>query len=73
LTEVADERREEKIFEDCQVHAKAAERAKQGERAISLDELTGDQVLDCKHPDLPMHPGHVLRREFEYIRHGTLP
>ena len=25
-----------------------------------------------KYPDLPMQPGRVLRREFEYKRHGTL-
>jgi putative transposase len=37
-----------------------------------MDELTGVQALERKHPDLPMLPGHVLRREFEYIRHGTL-
>ena len=37
LTEVPDERREEKIVEGCQVYAQAAERAKQGERSISLD------------------------------------
>ncbi len=72
MTQVADERREEKIVEGCQVYAQAAERARQGERSISLDELTGVQALERKHPDLPMQPGHVLRREFEYIRHGTL-
>ena len=37
-----------------------------------MDELTGGQALERKYPDLPMLPGHVLRREFEYIRHGTL-
>ena len=37
-----------------------------------MDELTGVQALERKHPDLPMQPGHVLRREFEYVRHGTL-
>lgn len=37
-----------------------------------MDELTGVQALERKHPDLPMQPGPVLRREFEYIRHGTL-
>lgn len=72
MTEVADERREEKIVEGCQVYAQAAERAKGGERTISMDELTGVQALERKHPDLPMQAGHVLRREFEYIRHGTL-
>jgi transposase len=54
------------------VYAKAAERAKRGERSISVDELTGVQALERKYPDLPMQPGHVLRREFEYIRHATL-
>lgn len=72
LTEVADEQREEKIVDGCQVYARAAERAKQGERTISMDELTGLQALERKHPDSPMQAGHVLRREFEYIRHGTL-
>lgn len=39
---------------------------------MSLDELTGVQALERQHPDLPMQPGQVLRREFEYVRHGTL-
>ena len=64
--------RDEKIVEGCEVYARAPERAKQGERTVSLDELTGVQALERKHPDWPMQPGHVLRREFEYIRHGTL-
>jgi hypothetical protein len=54
------------------VYASAAQRAKQGERTISMDELTGVQAIERKFPDLPMQPGHVLRREFEYIGHGTL-
>ena len=54
------------------MYAKAKERAKDGQRTISMDELTGVQAIQRKHPDLPMQPGHVLRREFEYIRHGTL-
>jgi transposase len=54
------------------VYAKAVERAKQGERTVSLDEMTGVQAIQRKHPDLPMQSGQVLRREFEYIRHGTL-
>jgi putative transposase len=69
---VPDVQREEKITEGCQVYASAPERAKSGERTISLDEMTGVQALERKHPDLPMQPGHVMRREFEYIRHGTL-
>ncbi len=42
-----------------------------GERIISTDELTGVQALERKHPGLPLAPGKVERREFEYIRHGT--
>lgn len=34
--------------------------------------MTGVQALERKHPGLPLFPGHVERREFEYIRHGTL-
>ncbi len=39
---------------------------------ISNDELTGVQALERKQPGLPLRPGKVERREFEYIRHGTL-
>lgn len=43
----------------------------EGERVLGCDELTGIQALERKHPTLPMGPGRVERREFEYIRHGT--
>jgi transposase len=46
--------------------------AARGERIMSTDELTGVQALERKHPGLPPGPGKVERREFEYIRHGTL-
>jgi len=42
-----------------------------GERVLSTDEMTGVQALERKHPTLPMQPGKVERREFEYLRHGT--
>jgi len=38
---------------------------------ISTDELTGVQALERRHPSLPLAPGAVERREFEYVRHGT--
>jgi transposase len=72
LTQEPDAHRDEKIVEGCQLYAQAPQRVQQGERSISMDELTGVQALERKHPDLPMQPGHVVRREFEYIRHGTL-
>ena len=34
--------------------------------------MTGIQALERAHPTLSMRPGQVERREFEYIRHGTL-
>jgi DDE superfamily endonuclease len=55
----------------CQVYEQAPERAKGGERTVSTDELTGVQALERKHLGLPLAPGKVERREFEYIRHGT--
>ena len=72
MSEENDPQRQEKIVEGCKVYAQAKERAKCGERTISMDEMTGVQALERKHPDLPMKAGHVMRREFEYIRHGTL-
>jgi len=47
------------------------ERAAQGEVTVSTDELTGVQALERKHAGLPLAPGEVERREFEYVRHGT--
>jgi len=43
----------------------------QGDRIVTTDELTGIQALERKYPGLPLAPGKVERREFEYIRHGT--
>ena len=39
---------------------------------VSTDEKTGVQALERLHPDVPMGPGRVQGREFEYVRHGTL-
>jgi len=55
----------------CTRYREAPGRAAEGERILSTDELTGVQALERAHADLPMTPGHVRRREFEYIRHGT--
>ena len=38
---------------------------------ISTDEMTSIQALERLHPTLPLQPGLVERREFEYVRHGT--
>ena len=52
------------IEDGCQGH-------RNGERTISIDEMTGIQATERKEKDLPMRPGKVQLREFEYIRHGT--
>lgn len=63
---------DEKVADINQLYQKAPELAKQAERVESVDEMTGVQALERKHPDLPLLPGKVERREFEYKRHGTL-
>lgn len=71
LTPPTDPQREETIVAICEVYQQAPALAEQGERTVSTDELTGVQALERKHPGLPLAPGKVERREFEYIRHGT--
>lgn len=39
---------------------------------LCYDERTGMQALERRYPTKPMIPGYVERREFEYIRHGTM-
>ena len=55
----------------CTLYQDAPHLAEQGEQMVSTDELTGVQALERKHPGLPLAPGKVERREFEYVRHGT--
>jgi hypothetical protein len=63
---------DDKVNDINQVYQQAPELAKQGQRTESLDEMTGVQAVERKHPDVPMSTGKVLLREFEYKRHGTL-
>ncbi len=55
----------------CGVSREAPALVEQGDRVVTTDELTGVQALERKHRGLPLAPGKVERREFEYIRHGT--
>jgi len=61
-----------KVGDVCGLYAAAPALAAAGERIVSTDELTGVQALERKHPGLPLAPGKVERREFEYVRHGTV-
>jgi hypothetical protein len=72
LTPPADDAQlEAKVSDVCTLYREAPALAAQGARILSTDELTGVQALERKHPGLPLVPGKVERREFEYIRHGT--
>jgi len=67
----ADPQFDAKVTDVCTLYHDAPTLADRGERCVSTDELTGVQALERKHPGLPLVPGKVERREFEYIRHGT--
>ena len=54
------------------LYAHAPALAAAGERVLSTDEMTGIQALERKHPTRLMEPGQEERREFEYIRRGTV-
>jgi transposase len=60
-----------KVQDICTTYREAPTRAAHGERTVSTDEMTGVQALERLYPGLPMTPGKVERREFEYVRHGT--
>jgi transposase len=53
------------------LYGQAPALAQKGERVLSTDEMTGVQALERTHPGLPLCPGKIERREFEYVRHGT--
>jgi hypothetical protein len=56
----------------CAAYLEALAAYQAGTHTVSVDEKTGIQALERAHSTLPMRPGKVERREFEYIRHGTL-
>lgn len=56
----------------CEAYEQAPRLAEQGIHVVSTDEKTGIQALERLYPDIPLGPGRVQRREFEYKRHGTV-
>ncbi len=62
----------EQVETVCTVYAYAPMLEALGCHIVSTDEMTGVQALERSAPTLPMQPGRPERREFEYIRHGTL-
>lgn len=71
LTPKPDPEFETKCTDICTVYHEAPAAAQQDVRTVSIDEMTGIQPLERAATDLPMQPGKVVRREFEYVRHGT--
>jgi len=53
------------------IYLKAKELANEGTRVACIDEKPGIQALEPLHPTLPVKPGLIERREFEYSRYGT--
>jgi transposase len=71
LTSKPDPGFETKSADICAVYVQAPEAAEQGIRTVSIDEMSGVQALERAAPGLPMKPGKIERREYEYKRHGT--
>jgi hypothetical protein len=62
---------EAKALHIAQLYLDAPRLYRQGELVLCVDEKTGIQALERKHPGRPMEAGRPERREFESIRHGT--
>jgi transposase len=56
----------------CEAYEQAGRLEEQGIHTVSTDEKTGIQALERLYPDIPMGPGRIQRREYEYKRHGTI-
>lgn len=62
---------DERVRQVCQLYEKAPTLAEEGIQVVSTDEKTGIQATERLRPDKPMLPGSPVKREFEYVRHGT--
>jgi transposase len=61
------------VLEVCGTYRTAIELyLSQGVHTVSIDEQTGIQALERIAADLLPQSGLVARREYEYVRHGTL-
>jgi DDE superfamily endonuclease len=67
-----DEAAELKMADLTILYAHAPALLAAGERGLSTDAMTGIQALERQHPTRLMEPGQAERREFEYIRRGTV-
>lgn len=65
-------RHAEQVASICDVYAQASALEGAGTHVVSCDEKTGIQALERAAATRPTRPGQDERREFEYVRHGTL-
>jgi len=63
---------EEKAASILWFYERAQWLASRGILVVCIDEKTGMQALGRKHADIPAAPGRDRRREFEYVRHGSV-
>lgn len=56
----------------CGLYQQAPALAQLGVHLVSTDEMTSIQALQRAAPTKAVWPGQIEKREFEYIRHGTL-
>jgi hypothetical protein len=62
---------EAKALAVCRLYLDAPRLYRRGELVLCVDEKTGIQALQRRHPTKPAQPGRPELREFEYVRHGT--
>lgn len=63
---------QEKVEQVCDCYQEAPRLyAEENTHTVCIDEMTGIQALERVAATLPMKPGQVECREFEYVRHGT--
>jgi len=55
----------------CSLYVQAPTLHQHGELVICTDEKTGMQILERKEPTQLARPGHLEKRERDYLRHGT--
>lgn len=55
----------------CQLYVSAPQLSQQGRLLICSDEKTGMQILERAAPTQPAERGKPIKRENDYIRHGT--
>ena len=61
-----------KVLDVCRLYLDAPVLYQRGELVICVDEKTGIQALERARPTTAGKPGQDERRDYEYIRHGTL-